>query len=47
MKHLFLGMLLLTGCSRTLDGNVGTEVYPHDPMVLQKITLGASLRTQW
>jgi hypothetical protein len=44
---LLLTVFLMTGCSRTLETNAGTDVYPHDPQVIQKINLGVNLKTQW
>lgn len=47
MRCLFLIALGLAGCSKTLDTHAGTDVYPHDPQVIQKINLGLNFKTQW
>jgi len=47
MRCVLLLTLCLAGCSRTLDTHAGTDVYPHDPQVVQKINLGVNLKTQW
>lgn len=42
----FLG-LFIAGCTRTVETNVNTDVLPHDPNVINKINLGASVRGTW
>jgi hypothetical protein len=47
MKILLVLLLGCVGCTRTLESSVNTDVLPHDPNVINKLSLGASFKTQW
>lgn len=47
MKMLLILLVGCVGCTRTLESNVNTEVYPHNPEVINKLNLGMSLKGTW
>ena len=47
MKLLLVLLLGCAGCTRTLETNTSTEVFPHDPYTVNKVNLGMSFKTQW
>lgn len=47
MKMLLILLLGCAGCTKTLESNVSTEVYPHDPNLINKLNLGIQMKTQW
>lgn len=47
MRILLLFLAGCAGCTRTVESNVNTEVYPHNPEVINKLNLGMSLKGTW
>lgn len=47
MKMLMILLLGCAGCTKTLESTANTEVYPHDPNVIQKVNVGMAFKTQW
>ena len=47
MKMFAILLIGCAGCTKTLESNANTDVYPHDPNVIQKVNLGMSFKTQW
>lgn len=46
MRWMLL-VCLASGCSKSMETHAGTDVYPHDPQVIQKINMGVNFKTQW
>jgi hypothetical protein len=47
MKMLVILLLGCAGCTKTMESNATTEVYPHDPDVINKVNLGISMKGTW
>lgn len=47
MKLLLVLLLGCVGCTRTMETNTSTEVFPNDPNIVNKVNLGMSFKTQW
>jgi hypothetical protein len=42
-----LVLCLFCGCTRSIETNVNTDVYPQDPHIVSKVNLGASFKGSW
>lgn len=47
VKFLWLVVLVCCGCTKTVESNVNTEVYPHNPEVINKVNLGVTYKGTW
>ena len=47
MKLLLVLLLGCAGCTRTMETNTSTEVFPHDPNIVNRVNLSMSFKTQW